>query len=206
MILTGELTAGARMTQDDLARTLGISTMPVREALLRLASEGFVSISPNRSFSVVPLTREDVSDVFWIHATLAGELTKRAVENVDDEFVSSLRDLEKKFLDAKRAGDPVRMGKTNWEFHRAINEAASARKLLFILRSSLRFVPQGFYTLVPEWAGASEPGHEAIVAAFEQREAEAARRAAEAHVREAGEILIGFFTNRGYWTRPGGAE
>ena len=204
MILTGELTPDAKMTQEELARHLGGSTMPVREALLRLAAEGFVDVSPSRSFSVVPTTRGDVTDVFWMHATLAGELTKRACQNADKALVDSVRELEGEFMDAKRSGDAVRMGRANWEFHRAINAAADSPKLLRVLRSTLRFIPQDFYALVPEWAGASEHGHEVIVKAFEKGDCEAAGRAADAHVKEAGELLIRYFTERGYWTRPDG--
>lgn len=202
MILTGELTPDARMTQDELARMLGVSTMPVREALLRLAAEGFVDVSPNKSFRIVPTTREDVRDVFWIHASLAEELTKRACLHSDAAFVAALRHLEERFLEATRSGDPAGMGQANWEFHRAINSRAASPKLLRVLRSTLRFIPQTFYGLVPEWQGASKQGHEAIVEAFEQEDCEAAGRAAGEHVREAGEILIRFFTNSGYWAPP----
>jgi DNA-binding GntR family transcriptional regulator len=204
MILTGELTADDKTTQEDLAKLLGVSTMPVREALLRLAAEGFVDVSPSRSFSVVPTTREDVSDVFWMHATLAGELTRRACKNADPALVTSVRALEEKFMDAKKSGDAVRMGETNWDFHRTINAAADSPKLLRVLRSTLRFIPQDFYALVPEWSGASEQGHDLIVVAFEKGDSKAAGRAAEAHVKEAGELLIRYFTERGYWTRPVG--
>lgn len=202
MILTGELTADARRTQDELARILGVSTMPVREALLRLAAEGFVDVSPNKSFRVVPTTREDVRDVFWIHASLAAELTKRACRHSDDAFTASLRDLEERFLESTRSDDPAGMGRANWEFHRAINAKAASPKLLRVLRSTLRFIPQSFYGLVPEWRGASKYGHEAIVDAFVRQDCEAAGIAAAEHVEQAGEILIQFFTNNGYWSPP----
>jgi DNA-binding FadR family transcriptional regulator len=57
MILTRELGPGRRITQADLASMLGVSTMPVREALLRLVSEGFVDTVSNRSFTVAATTR-----------------------------------------------------------------------------------------------------------------------------------------------------
>lgn len=202
MILTGELPSGSRTTQDDLARMLGVSTMPVREGLLRLAAEGFVHAEPNRSFTIVPTTREDVQDVYWMHAVLAGELTRRACERADDALVAALREWAARCREVAGSGDADLLEEANWEFHKAINAAAQAPKLLVILRATLRFIPRGFYGLLPAWTPMSAAGHEAILRAFEQRDPEAARTAAEEHVRDAGELLVELFTARGYWERP----
>src|SRR5207244_1357424 len=91
MILVGELPPGSRSSQDELARLLGVSTMPVREALLRLAAEGFVEASPNRSFTIVRTTQTDVRDIYWMHAMLAGELASRACARADIELPRTLR-------------------------------------------------------------------------------------------------------------------
>src|SRR5438132_14097382 len=72
MVLAGELEAGERLTQDRLAKTLGVSTMPVREALLRLAAEGLIIAAPNRSFTVASNTADDMRDIFWVYSVLAG--------------------------------------------------------------------------------------------------------------------------------------
>lgn len=202
MILTGALSSGSRTTQDELARMLGVSTMPVREALLRLAAEGFVHAEPNRSFTIVATTREDVQDVYWMHATLAGELTRRACARADDALVATLRERAARCREVAGSGDPELLEEANWDFHRAINRAARAPKLLVILRATLRFIPRGFYGLLPAWTPTSEAGHEAILEAFERRDPEAARAAAEQHVRDAGELLVELFTARGYWERP----
>jgi DNA-binding GntR family transcriptional regulator len=57
--------------------------------------------------------------------------------------------------------------------------------------------------LVEGLAAVSITGHEAVIAAFENCDAEAARQAAGAHVREAGELMIAHFSDAGYWTPPG---
>jgi DNA-binding GntR family transcriptional regulator len=206
MILTGELAPGSRTTQDELARLLGVSTMPVREALLRLAAEGFVESTPNRSFTVTRTSREDVRDIYWMHSMLAGELTKRACERVDDRLLQTLEDLAAQCSEALAAGDTNALGTTNWEFHRTINQAADAPKLLIFLRSSLRFIPRSFYFHLPSWGLPSEADHREIVEAFRRHDPEAARAAAEKHVRDAGEVLIQTFSTNGYWARPRGAE
>jgi DNA-binding GntR family transcriptional regulator len=206
MILTGELAPGSRTTQDELARLLGVSTMPVREALLRLAAEGFFESTPNRSFTVTRTSREDVRDIYWMHSVLAGELTTRACQQADDRLVRTLAELAEQCGDALRANDTNDLGTRNWEFHRTINHAANAPKLLIFLRSSLRFIPRSFYFHMPSWGLASEADHSEIVEAFSRRDPEAARAAAEKHVRDAGEVLIQTFSTNGYWARPRGAE
>jgi DNA-binding GntR family transcriptional regulator len=202
MILGGDLTPDRHLTQDELARMLGVSTMPVREALLRLAAEGFVEVSPNRAFRVAPISREDVQDIYWMHATLAGELTRRACRNRTPELLAKLRAQEQEYTAAIAAGDADTAERANWELHRVINLAAASPKLLLILRATLRFIPRGFYALVPGWGPLGQRGHDEILGAFEAGDEHAAERAAAAHVREAGELLTQFFTSRGYWERP----
>ena len=203
MILVGELTPGGKITQDELAKLLAVSTMPVREALLRLAAEGFVEASPNRSFTVVPITQADVRDIYWMHATLAGELTSRACALAGPELGQTLKRLHEQGRAAHRAGDTTAAETANWEFHREINRAADAPKLLLMLRSSLRFIPEGFYGLVEQWAGVSDDGHADIITAISDRDPDAARAAAQAHVQSAGTLLAGFFSDTGHWTQPG---
>lgn len=102
------------------------------------------------------------------------------------------------------AGDIAEMERANWQFHRAINLAANAPRIRLTLATTLRFIPRGFYGLLPTWGAASVHGHDQILAALEQREAAAAGTAAAAHVCEAGEPVTRFFTGKGYWTRPAG--
>ena len=61
MVIRGELVPEQHVTQEGLARMLGVSTMPVREALLRLAAEGMVKTSANRSFSILGTTESDAA-------------------------------------------------------------------------------------------------------------------------------------------------
>jgi DNA-binding GntR family transcriptional regulator len=201
MILTGDLPPG-RVTQQGLAETLGISTMPVREALLRLAAEGFVHVARSRSFEVVAITLQDIRDVYWLHGTLAGELTGRACERWGEAGAIMLRKLEDRYEEAMERGDAAGMEEANWAFHRAINAASEAPKLLLSLQTTLRFIPDGFYGLLSAWPGASQRGHDHIVETFARGNSEAARRTAVQHVVEAGELLIDHFSASGYWTRP----
>lgn len=202
MILTGEIAPETPVTQNEIARLLGVSTMPAREALLRLGAEGFLIASPNRSFTVRRITEQDIRDIYWMHAMLAGELTRRACLRCDEPLMEELRECEAQFLEAWNRGSAEAMDTANWRFHRTINKAAEAPKLWMLLNATLRFIPTQFYVLVPAWTEESKRGHAEILQAFEQHDAEAARLAAETHVRAAGELLISSFWRSDAWMTP----
>jgi DNA-binding GntR family transcriptional regulator len=202
MILVGELPPGSRTTQDELAQRLGMSTMPVRKALLQLAAEGLIEVSPRRSFRVVQTTPDDIRDVYWIQARIAGELAHRAAQVIDGDGLAELARAHGAFSDACAAGRPADQEAANWRFHRVVNRAAASPKLLLTLRTALRFIPDDFYCLVPDWAPVSEQGHRRILDALAARDPEEARAAAEDHVREAADLLLSSFSAKGFWQAP----
>lgn len=203
MILKGVLRPGQQLRHGELARDLGVSTMPVREALLRLSHEGFVIAKPNRSFIVNAVTRKDIHDVYWMHGILAGELAARACENAGSRLHAQLDALLAAWEVPSQAN---RLDQLNWEFHRAINIQANSPRLLSLLRGTLVSIPHEFYALIPEWRTLSDRGHKEIVDAFGRRDPQGAREAGEAHVREAGELLIRYFSEHGYWISPDGSS
>jgi DNA-binding GntR family transcriptional regulator len=206
MILVGELAPGSRATQDELAQRLGVSTMPVRKALLRLAAEGLIEVSPRRSFRVVHTTPDDIRDVYWIQARIAGQLALRAAQMVDGDGLAELGRAHDAFSDACAAGRPAEQEAANWRFHRMVNRAAAAPKLLLTLRTTLRFIPDDFYCLLPDWAPVSERGHRRILEALVARDPVEARAAAEDHVREAADLLLSSFSSQGFWRSPVGVS
>ncbi len=193
MILTGEIAAETPVTQSEIARLLGVSTMPAREALLRLGAEGFLIASPNRSFTVRRITEHDIRDIYWMHAVLAGELTQRACLQGDESLIRELRESEAEFVAAWNQGDGEgAMDRANWPFHRMINKAAEAPKLWMLLNATLRFIPTRFYVLVPAWADESKRGHTEIVRAPRSSMTLTSSPGwlPRTHVRAAGELLL----------------
>ncbi|MCD4536481.1 GntR family transcriptional regulator [Nocardioides sp. cx-169] len=197
LILVGELEPGRRMTQDELAKMLDVSTMPVREALLKLSSQGLIEASPNRSFRVIRTTRKDVEDTYWQHAALAGELTRRACENRSGPFLKTLAELETAYETAVESGHPADITSANTEFHRVINKAAASPRLVFMLNVTLGFIPGALYSEIPEWGALSVNAHRMILSAMTAGYAKAADQAASEHVHEAGRLLIAVLEERG---------
>jgi DNA-binding GntR family transcriptional regulator len=205
MILSGRLKPGEKVTHDELAKRLDVSTMPVREALLRLSYEGLIDAQRNRSFRVAQMTRQDLDDVYWMHSLIVGELTARAAERADAQLIQDLREIHAQWARLGNDGDPAELQALNVKFHDLINRAAAAPKLMIMLRNNSRFIPEHmFAALVPGWSSASIRNHEAILDALERHDPVRARRAAEEHVKEAGVMLASTFDDDEtvYWSEP----
>jgi DNA-binding GntR family transcriptional regulator len=199
MILSGELKPERRFSQQALAKALGVSTMPVREALLRLSHEGLITASPHRSFEVTRTTPNDIRDVYWMHSMIAGELTFRACRLADEVFLRRLHTLFEADQKALASGSVDAMEQSNWALHRAINHHAGSPRLLKVLESTTRMIPEHYFSLVPEWPSTAQRGHRAIVEAFDAGDADRARSAATSHVRAAADLIVAHLAKTGYW-------
>lgn len=201
MILMGDLKPGQPVTQDGLAEALAVSTMPVREALQRLSYEGLVDSYPGRSYRVASYGRQDLEDIYWAHASLEAELTRRAALHHGDSLVPALEAIHAKWTAPDVA--PEDYFTLNRDFHRLINRAADSPKLLVLLRNTLNFIPQHLYLGLPTWSDVSLPGHRSIIDAIAAGDGDKAAAAAREHVHETGDLLLAHFESLDYWKTEG---
>ena len=193
-LLSGRYAPGERMGVQHLAQAFGVSTMPVREALLTLAGEGLLEVLPRRGFRVAPLKLRDVSDAFRVHALVAGLLIEEAAAIITPATIAELWEVQATIEEAI-AGNlppPELAGKVevlNFRFHRTINHVPDAKRLRWFLRAATRYVPSRFYETVPGWNEATRKRHPAIIEALESRDATRARFLMEEHVTEAGHLV-----------------
>jgi len=189
LIVSGRVSAGEFLRLDPLAEALGISTTPVREALLGLASEGFVKLRPRLGFEVLPITPDDIVDIFAIQAFLAGELAARAASRLSDEDLTELSAIQRRWEQAVADHDLEEVSRLNHEFHRLINLAAGAPKYELFLQSAARFAPRVLYSDIEGWRQATPKSHRAIIRALSKRDPEASRKAMAEHIEHAGKQL-----------------
>src|SRR5689334_24668290 len=104
--MTGALRPGTFIRLDETAASLGVSITPVREALRTLRGEGMVQLEPHRGHLVVPLTRSDIEDIFWLQATIAKELAATAAERITDAQIDELDGLNEALAATVDRGDP----------------------------------------------------------------------------------------------------
>lgn len=143
LILSGDVRPGQFLRTEPLAAAMGVSNTPVREGLLLLSGEGFVELVPRRGFCVASFSPQDVRDLFWAQATLAGELARRAATRIDDAELARLAELVELHEAGSSTGDAAVALCHN--FHRTINLAADSRRLALMLGSLVRQLPNKFY-------------------------------------------------------------
>jgi DNA-binding GntR family transcriptional regulator len=204
LIMSGEVRQGDFLRLERIAEEVGVSATPVREALLSLRGEGFVSLEAHRGFVVAPLSRQDVVDLFRVQADAAAELTGRAAQRMPPEVVDRLAELQEQLEEAARRGAAEEMEELNFRFHRLVYRAADSAKLTWVLGSVARYAPRRFYASIHGWQGASVAEHGAIIDALRHRDADKARDTMRSHVDHAGELLVAHLESRGFWAAGAG--
>ncbi len=173
-IMSGALRPGTFVRLDETAAELGVSITPVREALLKLRGEGMVQLEPHRGHVVLPLTRQDIQDIFWLQATIAKELAAAATEHISDAQIDELERTNEALAAAVGAGDAETIVGIEFAFHRVFNHASGRIKLAWFLLNAARYMPVLVYATDAQWGKAAVDNHRQLIAALRRRDAAAA--------------------------------
>ena len=169
-IMSGTLRPGTFIRLDETAAQLGVSITPVREALLKLRGEGMVQLEPHRGHVVVPLSRQDIDDIFWLQATIAEELAATATDHITDEEIDELDHINEALAAAVGSGDADAIAALEFAFHRVFNQASGRIKLAWFLLHAARYTPVMVYAADPEWGAAAVDNHRKLIAALRRRD------------------------------------
>jgi DNA-binding GntR family transcriptional regulator len=141
-ILRGALAPGAKIRQEATAQQLGISLIPIREALKTLAAEGIVTYHPQRGYFVTELPAGAVADMYVVRDVLERQTEELAIPNLTEQDLAAMHRHLRDQARAVDEQDPVEMIATNRRFHFAIFERCENPWLT-------RFVTQLWDTLDP---------------------------------------------------------
>jgi DNA-binding GntR family transcriptional regulator len=186
MIVDGRLSPGARIGQAELAEALGISRGSVREALRRLAGDGFVDFEVNRGFFVADVGLGRVLERLEARLLLEPGIARLAAERRDETDLDALRETveaERSARTATAAHDASRA------FHAAL-VAATGNDTLTRAFDSLWIADVGRRLLAsrraqPEWQDADVAEHEELLAAIQAGDGDRAESLMRAHVESA---------------------
>ncbi len=137
-ILDGTYPTGARLHQDMIAAELGVSRIPVREALFQLDAEGLVRIEPQRGASVAPLSRERMIETLELRAMLEPYLLEKSAPNLRSADFAALAGILEEYDAAIAAREVNRWGELNTLFHLGLYARADRPRTLAIVTTLLR--------------------------------------------------------------------
>ncbi len=189
-IIRGAYQPGQRLKQQELARSLGCSPVPVREALHRLVAEGFVIFDPQRGARVADFNSREVEQMYDIRTMLEGYAAQRAAERMTPDVARRLGAI----LDKMDAPDisPVDWVRLNWEFHDGLYACADhefLRKMISNLRRSMEPYLRLDVAQLGSYA-AGRRDHRKILQACVRGNGKLASRYAIAHLRRTAQGII----------------
>ncbi len=203
MIFSGQLQVGTRIDQDAIANAIGVSRMPLREALIVLEAEGIVEGRARYGTYVRAVTREDVQDHYKIYGLISGIAAERAAISLTDEAIAALADLTAR---AKSTTDLSDLNNMNFEFHRVINGAGTSHRLKAQLVSLSPGVITSYSASLVDRHSAAWQEHETIVDALIRRDAKAASSSMLQHLEHSGDRAVEALEDIGFWAADPEAE
>ncbi|MFV0283759.1 MAG: GntR family transcriptional regulator [Castellaniella sp.] len=197
ILLTGQITPGESLSLRSAAETLGVSMMPVRQAVYELVADQALEVTPNRSVRVPVLTAEQFQEVTQIRLEVESYAVEKAVPNVGPDLIQSLREQnaelsEKMTVGGESLGDVVLLNKT---IHFSIYAAAHMPTLFKIIESLwLRIGPILNYDLrsgsVRTQKKVAVVYHEALINALESKDIAAARQALQEDIKTSYNYIV----------------
>lgn len=174
---TGELAPGATLNLNEISQKLGISKTPLRDALLQLEAEGFVSILPRRGVMVNKLTLEDVREYYDILGALEASVVLDVFHQITPEHIDRMKKLNRDQKSALVREAYENYYRLNLEFHGVFLELGANRtlqRLITPLKQRLYDFPRHRYNV--DWEKSNCAEHDLFIDFIEAGDREGAAR------------------------------
>lgn len=186
LVFSGELRDGDRVPQREIAKTLGVSSVPVREALAALQREGVVTIEPNRGAFVNGLDGNVVTEQFYIFGRVYGLAARKTAERADPSVIAALSDLAEQI---QAESDLDALLALSIEFQMRIVDAGGSKRMRALITPLSRIVPGNFYATIPGSVEVTRRGVAEMARAIGSARAEAAEKACWRLIDEIGVLV-----------------
>jgi DNA-binding GntR family transcriptional regulator len=181
LIIFGLLTPGQHLVEADLAKRLGVSRIPVREALQLLHSNGWVELRQRQGAFVHRPTLEEVDEVFSVRTLLEVESARIAAKNATKGSLKRLRATTKAGAKALAADDEEALVRLNSEFHAQVTALAGNRVLAEMIGRLDKRIRWYFASVARSRGAASWKEHEELIDALESGDARRAAKVMRMH-------------------------
>jgi len=178
-IMSGAFRPGETLSSRGLAQRLGVSAMPVREALTRLSTEGVLQATSSRTLRLRVLSPSDFDEITAIRVELEGMAAERACDAMTTKDLAEIRTLNDALTLAAASGDADRYLKANADYHAAIYKVSGWPLLVGMIERLWLMVGPSIRMCVPDrdHMATSQGFHDRIIAALDARDAPTVRAA-----------------------------
>ncbi|MEP6990714.1 MAG: GntR family transcriptional regulator [bacterium] len=193
-ILQGGFPDGEPLRQDAIADELGVSRIPVREALRQLEAEGLVTFHPHRGAVVTTLSLEDITELFELRAEIESDVLRRSIPLMTPDDHRGATEILDAYDVALRDGEVSAWGELNWRFHSALY-APARRPFTLGIVSKLHQHSDRYLRMqlaLTHGASRARQEHRAILAAAKKRDTRKAATLMRGHILGAGRSLVTF--------------
>ena len=197
-ILAGEYREGEPLRQDAVAAELGVSRIPVREALRQLETEGLVTFHAHSGAAVSMLSLGEIKELFELRALIEADLLRKAIPVMQDKDLERAEEILEQYEVALADGDVAAWGVLNWQYHSALYAPADQHLTTGIVQSlhnqSDRYLRMQLALTRGETRAKEE--HRAIFNAVREGEVLQSTSFLTAHILGAGRSLLDFLRER----------
>lgn len=181
MIIRRDLQPGSRITENEIAESLGVSRTPVREAFQRLAYDELLILQPGRSPKVRPITLHNIDEAYPLIAVLEGLAIRLACRRLTETDLRHMEDLTGDMERHGRSGDTEALMRADNDFHGVLHERAANSRLHGVvadLRRRLERLEFVFFS-TPAAVKGSVKRHRWLVKVLRKRDPREAQKALE---------------------------
>jgi DNA-binding GntR family transcriptional regulator len=191
-IVTNVLKPGVRLRADELAKRLGISKTPVREALRKLQAQDLITVGSGNALIVKTITEEQLIEIYYTREALEGMAARLAADNAGPIELAKLRAIYDEIKSLGAVGDLRRLRELTGEFQLAVFRAARNDTLYQLLKHLQEQIRQFSGTTLTQQGRAKEvmAYSKALLAAIEKRDGDTAEDIARANRRRTLELRI----------------
>jgi DNA-binding GntR family transcriptional regulator len=201
LVLTGKLRSGDRVDRNEIAQELGLSRVPIQEAVVQLEHDGILSTQYHRGAYVERFDEAVVREHHELYGALSGIASARAAADELPPILERLAVL----IEAMRTSKESRaFQETAWQFRGVINDEYAGPRLQAAIRASQTFIPRGFWLAYLKNHDQMLPFFEAEWAAITRCDPDGARAACAQRSEMMARIMLGELVRRGVF-KPSGA-
>jgi DNA-binding GntR family transcriptional regulator len=201
-ILRGDLVPGQKLTQQELAEWLDMSSTPIREVLRILVAEGLLVYIPNKGVQVAQVQFEETEEISRIRAVLERLAVEESTLHLTPDDLTNLEDLEHQFELAWQRIDLPQVRRCNYEFHSAIYRSSGFPVLCAMIEKLWPRFPTDLLWMIPGRTDRAILQHRAILDAIQCRNASLAGELLADHIVSAGRSIVEFLKSQSQSTRP----